>query len=245
MIASMSENPYRAARTDRLRAAADADPDREGPGLQMRHDVLVREGSPGRPVPGDRPTLQQCGEELRLLLEQPLVVGQVVAEERERLGARATPEDDLRPSTGQSMQGGVALEHADRIVRAEDGDGRTEMDARRARRDRSQDHVAGRHGPVVGVMLADAEEVDADLVGEHALLDDAADRLSVSKGMTVFVGDAVPERVEAEGEGEVHGCSTGRWCCHVGVCFHGLDSSGAGTDLCWSGTVRRFKRPAR
>jgi hypothetical protein len=50
-------------------------------------------------------------------------------------------------------------------------------------------------------VLADAEEVDADLVGEHALLDDAADRLSVRKGMTVFVDDAIPERVEAEGEG--------------------------------------------
>ena len=71
----------------------------------------------------------------------------------------------------------VALEDADGIVRAEHGDGGAEMDAGRARGDRGEHDIAGGHREVVGVVLADAEEVDADLVGEDALLDEAADRL--------------------------------------------------------------------
>ena len=48
-----------------------------------------------------------------------------------------------------------------------------------ARRDGAEHHVAGRHREVVGVVLTDAEEVDADLIGEDALLDDIPDRLRV------------------------------------------------------------------
>ena len=40
-------------------------------------------------------------------------------------------------------------------------------------------HVCRRHREVIGVMLADAEEVHADLVGQDTLFDDVADRLRV------------------------------------------------------------------
>ena len=63
--------------------------------------------------------------------------------------------------------------------------------------------VGGGHREVVGVVLADAEEVDADLVGEHALLDDAADRLRVGERPAAVVVDQVAERVEAEDEWEL------------------------------------------
>ena len=42
-----------------------------------------------------------------------------------------------------------------------------------------QDHVPGRHREVISVVLADAEEVHARLLGEDALLDHIADRLGV------------------------------------------------------------------
>ena len=100
-----------------------------------------------------------------------------------------------------AFERGVALEHADRVVRAQHGDRRAEVDPRRARGDRGEHHVAGRHREVVGVVLADAEEVDADLVGEDALLDDVADRLGVRQRAAVGVVGDVAERVEPEDEG--------------------------------------------
>jgi len=52
------------------------------------------------------------------------------------------------------------------------------------------------------VVFADADEVDADLVGEDALLDDAPNRFSVREWTLVLVVDEVAERVEADDEGE-------------------------------------------
>ena len=43
--------------------------------------------------------------------------------------------------------------------------------------DRREHDVGRRHGEVLAVMLADAEEVEADLIGQHALGDDVADHL--------------------------------------------------------------------
>ena len=74
-----------------LGAAADADPDRERPVLEMWDDFLLVQGGAGRSIPGDGAAFHQLGEEVRLLCEQTLVVGEVVAEQGERLDARATP----------------------------------------------------------------------------------------------------------------------------------------------------------
>jgi hypothetical protein len=52
------------------------------------------------------------------------------------------------------------------------------------------------------VVFADAEEVQADLVGEDALLDDVADRLRVREGAAVIAVGDVAEGVEAEDERE-------------------------------------------
>ena len=73
---------------------------------------------------------------------------------------------------------------------------------RRARGDRGEHDVAGGHRELVGVVLADAEEVDPDPVGEHALLDHAADRVRVRQRPSVSVVDQVAEGVEAEHERE-------------------------------------------
>ena len=64
----------------------------------MRYDVLVAERRAGLAVPGDRSAFQELGEEVGLLLEELLVVGKVVSEERERVDAGTSPEDDLRPT---------------------------------------------------------------------------------------------------------------------------------------------------
>ena len=168
----------------------------------MGHDILVVEGSTGLALPGDRAALEQLGEEVGLLLEQLLVVGKVVPEERKRVDARASSEDDLGPTAGDGVERGVALEHADRIVRAQHGDGGPDADAGRARGDRGEHDVGGRQREVIGVVFADPEEVDADLVGEDALLDEVPDRLRMrQRAVVVVVGD-VAEGVEPEDERE-------------------------------------------
>ena len=101
---------------DGLGAAPDTDPYGEGAVLGVRHDVLVAERRPGPSLPGDRPALDQLGEQLGLLLEELLVVGEVITEERERVDAGASSEDDLRPAAGDRVERGVALKHPDGVV---------------------------------------------------------------------------------------------------------------------------------
>jgi hypothetical protein len=85
----------------------------------VRHDIVVIERRAGLTVPVDRPALEEFGEEIGLLLEELLVVGEVVAEERERFDAGASPEDDLGAAGGDRVERGVALKYADGIVRAQ------------------------------------------------------------------------------------------------------------------------------
>jgi len=90
------------------------------------------------------------------------------------------------------------LEHAHGIVRAQNDHSRAEVDATRTGGDGGESDVAGRHREVACVMLADTEEIDTDPVGEHALLDDASDRLSMRKRTSALVVDQIAKRVEAE-----------------------------------------------
>ena len=54
-------------------------------------------------------------------------------------------------------------------------------------------------------MLADADEIDADLVGEHGLLDEVADHLRVRQRLAVRTVGDVAEGVEAEFNRVNHG----------------------------------------
>ena len=81
-----------------------ADPNGERARLEVRDDVLVAKRRPGRALPADGAVLHQFGEEVGLLLEQALVVGEVVAEERKRLDAGAAPQDHLGATAGDRVQ---------------------------------------------------------------------------------------------------------------------------------------------
>ena len=52
------------------------------------------------------------------------------------------------------------------------------------------------------MVFTDPEEVDADLVGENALLDEVPDRLRVRQRAAVGVVGDVAERIEPEDEWE-------------------------------------------
>src|SRR5712692_7715109 len=189
---------------DRLRASADTDPHRKRSEFTVRHNILVVKRRAGLALPGDGPALDERREEAGLLLEELLVVGKIVAEERERVDAGAASKDDLGPSTGDGVERGVALKHPDGIVRAQYRDGRPEMDAGGARSDRAEHHVAGRQREVIGMVFANPEEIHTDLVGKHPLFDEVADGLSVRDWAVILVVRDIAEGVEAEGKWELH-----------------------------------------
>ena len=138
------------------------------------------------------------GEEGHLLLEEDLVVVEVEAEEGEGLDEGPPPQDDLGPARGDGVQGGEALEDAHRIVGAHDRHRRTETDARGLPGDGREDHLGRGDGEVLAVVLTDAEEIDAELVGENGLAHHVADHAGVTLGVPLLVVGDVAEGVESE-----------------------------------------------
>src|SRR5258707_14250242 len=105
----------------------------------------MAERGPGLPLPGDRSPFEELGEEVGLLFEELLVVGEVVAEQGERVDAGTPAEDDLRPATGDGVERGIALEHPDRIVGAQDRHRRAEADTAGAGGEGAGKPTGGRH----------------------------------------------------------------------------------------------------
>ncbi|OEI67360.1 hypothetical protein Cus16_2959 [Curtobacterium sp. ER1/6] len=183
---------------DRLGRAADADPRRDRTVLELRVDVLVGERGALRAGPRDGVPAAERVPELQLLLEQDLVVGQVVAEQREGLGERAPAEDHLGATVGERVHRREPLVDADRVVRGQHGDRGAHPDRRGPGRDGGEHDLRGADDEVLAVVLTHADEVDADLVGEDGLVDDVADGLRVGpEGAVGALGD-VAEGVEAE-----------------------------------------------
>ncbi len=149
--------PERAGPVRRLGRAADRDPH----GQRLLH----------RPRVDAEHLLTQLQQPHELLLEEPVVVGEVVAEERERLDERATSDHDLGTAAREQVDGRKLLEDADRIVGAEHVDCAREPDPLRPHRGSREDGRGGRDGEVGAVVLPDAEDVEPDLVGELDLLD--------------------------------------------------------------------------
>ncbi len=101
------------------RRAADGDPDGELGLNRARVDAGVDKGGPMPALPGDPLVAVEVQEQVELLLEQLVVVGEVEAEKRERLGVGAAPGGDLGPSSGDEVDGGEVLEDLYRIRTAE------------------------------------------------------------------------------------------------------------------------------
>jgi hypothetical protein len=144
---------------------------------------------------------------------------EVLPEARERLDERAAPGHDLRPAAGDEVDGRERLPDTDRVVRAEGGDGAREPDALRAG-GRGAEHDRRRgHGEVRPVMLADAEDVEADLIGEPHLLEQVAQALLRADGAPRRrVGRDLTERVEAELHRRNDSCGRDRGGTHPGRC---------------------------
>ena len=161
----------------RLGRAADGDPDRERILERAGIDAAVVDRGAVTAGPADALGVAQREEQSQLLLEEIVVVAQVVAEERERLDERPATGHDLGPPAGEQVERAEVLEDAHRIVGAEDGDGAREPDRLRASGGGGQHDRRRRHREVGTMVLADAEDVEPDLVGELDLLEQVAQTL--------------------------------------------------------------------
>ena len=142
MTASISGRPKRAARTHRLRAAADAHPGRDVPLGDRRAHELIGERRAELPRPGHRLVAQQADEQVELLLEQLLVVGEVEPEQREGVRQRAAADDQLRAAVRDGVERREVGVEAHRVLGAQHRDGGAEPDPLGSARDRGEDDVA-------------------------------------------------------------------------------------------------------
>ena len=155
----------------RFRCAAHGDPDRQrilhGSGIDA-HPAVQRRTMPARPR--DAFILAERDQQLQLLLEQLVVVVEVVAEQREGLREGAAASHDLGATTRQEVERREVLEHADRVIGADHAHRAGEPDAFGALRGGSEHHRGRGHDQVRPVMFTDAEDIEAELVGELDLL---------------------------------------------------------------------------
>ncbi|BDZ55746.1 hypothetical protein GCM10025870_28190 [Agromyces marinus] len=90
------------------------------------------------------------------------------------------------------------------VVRAQHGDGRAEVDALGATRDRGEHDLGRRDRELVPVVLADAEEIQTEPVGQFRLRDDVAQHLRLRERFAVRAEGHVAERVQSELESARH-----------------------------------------
>ena len=143
--------------------------------------------------------LAELKEQLELFGKELVVIGEVVAEERERLDERAAPGHDLRASAREQVESGELLEYSHRVVGAEDRDGAGDSDSLGAHGRGSKYDRRRRYEEVGTVVLADAEHVEPHLLCEPDLLQQIAHPLLGADRLTgLRIGAQLRERVDAE-----------------------------------------------
>src|SRR5690606_32938965 len=94
---------------DRLGRAADRDPGGQPAGLGRGIDLLALDRRSDRALPGHRLLALQSGEEVELLGEEAVVVGELEPEQRERLDERTAAQLHLGAAAGDGVEGREAL----------------------------------------------------------------------------------------------------------------------------------------
>jgi hypothetical protein len=154
--------------------AANGDPDGEGVLDGARVDALAGEGGAMFAGPGDVDVFAEIEEEVEFFGEELVVVFEFEAEEGVGLDEGAAAGDDFCAAVGDEVEGGEVLEDADWVGGAEDGDGGGEADAFGAGGGGGEDDGGGGVEEVGAVVLADTDDVEADLIGVLDLVEEVA-----------------------------------------------------------------------
>ena len=182
MIASAIGRPSAPARTTDCGVPPTATQTGSGSCTRARVHALAVERRPVAAGPGDVLGLAQLEQELELLGEQLVVVVEVVAEQREGLDERAAAGHDLGAPAGQQVERREVLEDADGVVGADDAHRARQPDPLRARGRGGEDDRGRGDRELRAVVLADAEDVEAELVGERDLLEQVGEPLGRRDG---------------------------------------------------------------
>ena len=169
----------------RVGAAPYSDPCLERSVLDRRIDSRAGQRRACRAAPRHRPSLQQRRKQRQLVLEQLLVAGQVVSEQRIGLGKRAAAENDFGAAIRQRVEGREPLEHTHGIVGAQDRHGRSEEDPAGPRGDRREHDLGSRNSKVSAMVFPDPEGVESESVGQDGLFDHLAKHSRLGVGRAV------------------------------------------------------------
>ena len=118
------------------------------------------------PLPLQGGVVPQFQQHAQLFVEEGVVIRCVVAEQRVGLDERAAPGDDLGAAAGYEIQGGELFEEPHRVLGGEHGYGSAQPQVGGLAGNRSQHYFGGGQGEVAAVVLAQAQEAEARLVGK-------------------------------------------------------------------------------
>jgi hypothetical protein len=93
------------------------------------------------------------------------------------------------------------------MTRYKDRHRRAQANSFGARRDRGQQDLGRRYREIGPVVLADAEKVDAQIVGENRLVDDMANDLGMRQWIAIMSGRDVTEGIKSKLKTYRHVCS--------------------------------------
>jgi len=136
--------------------------------------------------PGEAGVVANLQQQVELFGEKVIVVGEPEAEEREGFGEGASSGDDFGAALGDEVQGGEFLKDANGIGGREHGDGGGEANLPCARGGSGEDDGGRGVKELSAVMFADAEDVEADLVGQFNLFEEIAQALGGRDGDAGF-----------------------------------------------------------
>ena len=183
-----------------FRAAADADPDRHRL-AQFRENLLIFQGTAGLSRPCDARVAGEFGEDIKALLEKLFVVVQIMAKEGIAFGKRPAPEDGFGPAVRQGVQGRKPLEYPHGIIGGKDGDGGAKLDPAGAPGDGGKHDLGCGDGKVGAVVFAQANEINADFVGEGGLVQHLTQGDVHGLRRAVRAVADIAEGIEAKGNG--------------------------------------------
>jgi len=126
----------------------------------------------------------QGEEEIEFFFEELVVVLEFETEEGEGFDERAAAGDDFGAAAGDEVESGEVLKDADGVGGAEDGDGRGEADVFCSGGGCGENDGGGGVEILDAVVLAEAEGVEANLVGEFDLLEELDDAFVRGDGVT-------------------------------------------------------------
>ena len=139
---------------------AGPDPDRQAALRGARRNRGVVQAGTKSALPGDPFGGVKLHQQLEFFLEQLVIVGQVVTEQRKGLREYAASCNDLGAAVGDEVQCGKVFEHRNRIGCAQDGDRARQADPLCYCGDRRQHHGGRRNGHIQPMMLAGGKNVE-------------------------------------------------------------------------------------